>query len=1034
MEFAGAALRTLIPKLVQLLQEEYNLQKGVRKDIEFLSSELERSQAALRVVSMVPQEQLSELVRLWVRDVREVSYDMEDIVDTFVVRVQGAGPPSKRGVKKFIKEMFRKVSKARTCHDIGQEIKDIRERVKEVAERRDRYKFDIAPTTKIPVDPRITALYTKVTELVGVDETKEEVVTRLTKGDDDQQKRIVSIAGFGGLGKTTLAKVVYDEIKGQFGCTAFVSVSRNHDIKKLLKQMLYAFDKERFKDDIHSTVLDETHLIDLVREFLQNKRYERDISLSIYVQVFVFLVVVPTNIERATYKFSSLKFLIYLLSLHDLSIAIYTHRYLVVIDDIWDIEPWKIIECALMENSMGSRIITTTRIIDVAKQIGGYYRLKPLSDESSEILFYGRIFGSKYCPEQFYEVSKNILKKCGGVPLAIITTSSLLANNSENTKEWYNVCNSIGSGLLGINPSMENMRKILLLSYYDLPWHLKTCLLYLSIFPEDFEIGKGELIWRWVAEGFVEDQQAGDQSFHEIGESYFNELVNRSLIQPTDMDVEGTPQACRVHDTVLDLIISLSTDECFIVGLVFKPKIIINPTGDGKYSMESKIRRLSVHNNTSWPTMMKMPKLRSLTFFKPAGVAIDWMPSLARYHLLRVLDLQGCRLKDLLSLGFVGSLSHLRYLRLSSSNRVADRLPEEIGKLQFLQTLDLSDTAVEELPSSIIGLRQLMCVHGPARFGPVDVVLTLPDGMKNFTSLEVVDRAAVESKCIAEELGHLTQLRVLGIKVVFNILVKDVMAHCEALVESLGKLKKIESLLIDCCFDVNLDGSMEEPLGNLRRLCIYDPTVLPTWIKPASVPILSYLDIRVKYERRDDIRVLGALPCLRHLKFKVKFAPINTRRAWSDSDDEAPEPEAVERRRFVAGPDAFPSVVSCEFECGEGAQSVVPSLFPPGSMPRLQHLGLRINADDFGGGRLFDLLDDLAPRLQDLGLRINADDFALFSLDDLALSHLTSLQSLTLGFPPGRGVSVREVRRSVKQRVRHEVAVHPNNLRFEYMY
>ncbi|CAN6372406.1 unnamed protein product [Urochloa humidicola] len=952
MEFAVPVLRTLIPKLLQLLKEEYNLQNGVKKDIEFLSKELEISQAALREVSKVPLEQLSELVRLWARDVREVSYDMEDIVDTFMVRVQGAGPPDKRGAKKFIKKMSSKLSKAMARHGIGQEIKGIRERVREVSERRDRYKFDIAATTKIPVssetsdtikihvDPRITALYTKVTELVGVDEAKEEVVTRLTKGDDDQKKRIVSIAGFGGLGKTTLAKLVYDEIKKQFGCKAFVSVSRNHDIKKLLKQMLYAFDKERFKDHIHSTMLDETHLIDLVREFLQNK------------------------------------------------------RYLIVIDDIWDIEPWKIIECALIENSMGSRIITTTRIIDVAKQIGGYYRLKPLSDESSEILFYGRIFGSKYCPKQFCEVSKNILKKCGGIPLAIITTSSLLANNSENTKEWYDVCNSIGSGLHGINPSMENMRKILLLSYYDLPCHLKTCLLYLSIFPEDSTIQKGELIWRWVAEGFVEDQQAGDQSFHEIGESYFNELVNRNLIQPMNMDIEGTPHACRVHDTVLDLIISMSTDECVILG-------------DGKHSMESKVRRLSVHNNTSLPTLMNMPKLRSVTIFELAGVAIDWMPSLSHYHLLRVLDLRGSHLKDLSGLGFVGSLSHLRYLRLSSSNYgCADRLPVQIGNLRFLQTLDLSETAVEELPSSIIGVRQLMCIHGPKHYGSKDVVLTLPDGIKNLSSLEVVDRVAVKSKCTAEELGHLTQLRVLEVRVQFGMLLVDVMAYWEALLESLGKLKKIESLEIISCFNIDLNGSMEEPLGNLRRLRIYDSRVLPTWIKPASVPILSYLNLWVKYERRDDIRVLGALPCLRHLRFEVGYGPMNTRPAWSDSDDEAPKPQAVEQRRFVAEPDAFPSAVTCEFDYDGGvATSVVPSLFPPGSMPRLQHLGLRINVEDFVGG-------------------------GLFSLDDLALAHLTSLQSLNLDVA-SRGVTA-EVRRSVEQRVRHEVAVHPNNLRFDY--
>ncbi|XP_039802979.1 disease resistance protein RGA5-like isoform X1 [Panicum virgatum] len=228
---------------------------------------------------------------------------------------------------------------------------------------------------------------------------------------------VVSIAGFGGLGKTTLAKAVYDEIKGQFDCTAFVSVSRNPDATKLLKDILY----ELHKGGEHPGAnLDEIkHLIDLVRDFLRNK------------------------------------------------------RYLIVIDDIWDKEPWdKAIGLALMENNKRSRIITTTRIIGVAEHVGGCYRLKPLSDESSEILLYGRIFGSKdKCPRQFSEVSKNILKKCGGVPLAIVTTSSLLANKSEDIRVWNDVCSSIGSGL-GRNPGMDDMRKILLLSYYDLPSHL----------------------------------------------------------------------------------------------------------------------------------------------------------------------------------------------------------------------------------------------------------------------------------------------------------------------------------------------------------------------------------------------------------------------------------------------------------------------------------------------------------------------------------------------------------------------------------
>ncbi|CAN6372433.1 unnamed protein product [Urochloa humidicola] len=101
MEFAmGAQLGTLIPKLGQLLQGEYNLQKGTKKNIEILIRELEIIQAALHNVGEKPMEKLNDVARIWARDLRELSYDMEDMVDTFLVRVQGLEPPSKRGAKK----------------------------------------------------------------------------------------------------------------------------------------------------------------------------------------------------------------------------------------------------------------------------------------------------------------------------------------------------------------------------------------------------------------------------------------------------------------------------------------------------------------------------------------------------------------------------------------------------------------------------------------------------------------------------------------------------------------------------------------------------------------------------------------------------------------------------------------------------------------------------------------------------------------------------------------------------------------------
>jgi hypothetical protein len=139
MEFATGALGTLLPKLANLLHGEYRVHKGVRKNIEFLTKELETTQAALRSVGEVPPEQLHELVKIWARDARELSYDMEDVVDTFLVRVKGPDPPSRRSLRKFIGKMKSMLAVAKN-HQIGEQIKDIKERVVELAARRDRYR------------------------------------------------------------------------------------------------------------------------------------------------------------------------------------------------------------------------------------------------------------------------------------------------------------------------------------------------------------------------------------------------------------------------------------------------------------------------------------------------------------------------------------------------------------------------------------------------------------------------------------------------------------------------------------------------------------------------------------------------------------------------------------------------------------------------------------------------------------------------------------------------------------------------------
>jgi disease resistance protein RPM1 len=636
----------------------------------------------------------------------------------------------------------------------------------------------------------------------------------------------------------------------------------------------------------------------------------------------------------------------------------YAYRYLIVIDDIWDTKPWGILQCSLHDNGLKSIIITTTRILDVAEQIGGCYKQKPLTHESSKKLFYGRIFGSEgTCPGQYFEVSEKILKKCGGVPLAIITTSSLLANKSGNIKEWNDVCGSIGSGLAR-NPSMDGMRKILLLSYYDLPAHLKACLLYLSTFPEDYEIYKVRLIWKWIAEDFVHCEEES-QSLFELGESYFNELLNRSLIQVADKNSDDTISSCRVHDMVLELICSLSREESFVTTVL----------GDSRQSMPSSgsnVRRLSLQS-TTWPKM-EMSKLRSVTIFRPA--IINTMPSLSCCHLLRVLDLEGCNLKEhSSSLRFIGNLFHLRYLSLAGTG-YAGELPVEIGKLQFLQTLRLYSTQIEELPSSIVGLTQLMFLW-------VDGRTSLPNGLlRHLPSLEMLWVLRVDSACIAEELGLLTQLRVLAVDLASD---KEGIWDenmCTALVGSLGKLHKIQHLRVNSGdMAANLEGSVES-LGNLSDLSIGTATSLPTWIRPAL--LLSSLEITVVQGRREDIQVLGRLQALRYLDLTVSGDIIQV------------------LERFMVSPDSFPCATTCRFR----RFSMVPSTFPPGAMPRLENFRFGIPLEDFSRGE--------------------------FTTDDLALGHLPSLQVVQVDLYGAEKVS-KEVVTEVKDKLRREADVHPNH-------
>ncbi|VAH40353.1 unnamed protein product [Triticum turgidum subsp. durum] len=545
------------------------------------------------------------------------------------------------------------------------------------------------------------------------------------------------------------------------------------------------------------------------------------------------------------------------------------YKYLIVIDDIWDAKLWTIINYAFSKgNNEGSRLITTTRIVDVSKLCcsstnDSVYQMEPLSDDDSKRLFHKRIYSQENgCPCEFEEVSRDILKKCGGVPLAIITIASVLASDQKvnSHDEWHVLLESIGCGLTE-DPSVEEMLRILSFSYYDLPCHLKTCLLYLSMFPEDRKIMKDKLIWMWIAESFIQCETT-QSSLFEVGETYFNELVNRSLLQPVYDDL-GIVHACRVHDSVLDLICHLSREENFAN--------ILN----GSMSSEGIVRRLSLQkiikeeHETASLESVSMLQVRSIATFEPA---IDLMPRFSSFVVLRVLNLSGCWFdKD--NLGELRSLVHLRYLGLSNTG--LGELPEGVGNLQFLQVLDVSrNPDIEELPSSVTKLRRLMCLLYKKRCN------RFPDGIGNLAAMEELSSIHGDSLSIVKELGNMRRMRKFEIE--FRHLSLELE---EALVKSLGEMSNVQSVTIGIDSRskmMDLLGEKWVPPRGLRQLKSHGQGVLkfsrlPAWIRknPSQMSQLSRLNIGVKEVQQVDLGLLGRLPALHTLVLQsLRHGPL----------------------------------------------------------------------------------------------------------------------------------------------------------------
>ncbi|XP_047971400.1 late blight resistance protein R1-A-like [Salvia hispanica] len=279
---------------------------------------------------------------------------------------------------------------------------------------------------------------------------------------------VVSILGMGGIGKTTLARTVYDDsvIMYHFDIRVWLTISQDYSARKVL--------------------LGLAHSMKLIHEHMSGEMV--DVSV--------------------------------------LAVEVYRHlkgrRYLVVMDDVWSTKVWDDVRNVFPDDGNGSRIMLTTRLADVAvypNSSSAPHEMRFMNDSQSWDLLKGKVFVDSNCPPELEEVGKKIARSCGGLPLAVVLVAGFLSGVDKNPSSWDEISTNVLNPIVG-----QELEEILSLSYTHLSHHLRPCFLFMAMFPEDESISASRLIRLWLASGFLKHQNRG-KSLEEEAEEYLEDLV-----------------------------------------------------------------------------------------------------------------------------------------------------------------------------------------------------------------------------------------------------------------------------------------------------------------------------------------------------------------------------------------------------------------------------------------------------------------------------------------------------------------------------
>ncbi|KOM49456.1 hypothetical protein LR48_Vigan08g028300 [Vigna angularis] len=363
-------------------------------------------------------------------------------------------------------------------------------------------------------------------------------------------------------------------------------------------------------------------------------------------------------------------------------------KFLLVLDDVWneDRNQWKALQTPLTFGAKGSKILVTTRSHKVASIMQSTYilQLKQLDEDHSWQTFAKHAFQDENSKlnSELKEIGMKIVEKCQGLPLALETIGCLLQSKS-SVSEWEGV---LTSEIWDLPIEDSKIVPTLLLSYYHLPSHLKRCFAYCALFPKDYMFDKENLILLWMAQNFLHCSQES-KSPEEVGENYFNDLVSRSFFK----QIIGYDKTYFVmHDLLNDLAKYVSGEICYRLGV------------DGEKRVSRKTRHLSYVTgpNQDYTSLCDAKGLRTFINFLTSQMSTEEF--ISNFKFLRVLSMHCCiKVPD-----SIGDLIHLRSLDLSYAK--IGRLPDSTCSLYNLQELKLNNCVnLKELPLTLHALTNL---------------------------------------------------------------------------------------------------------------------------------------------------------------------------------------------------------------------------------------------------------------------------------------------------------------------------------------